>query len=123
MGRTFTHQVTIYYYFLSLDHLDGAGGAIGVGGNDDGQAVSLGQLLTSQVEVAYASDLLAVHHLVDAGNGSYNELISDLLAGSLAGSYSVSLNAVLAVTLEAQDLFILSPLGLAAVRMVSLPSG
>ena len=54
---------------LLLHDLDGGCGVIGVGGDDEGQAVGLIHLLTGHVEVAHAGNLLAVSHLVDAGRG------------------------------------------------------
>ena len=74
-----------------LHNLHSVGGAVGVGGNDDGQAVGLLHLLTSHVEVANASNLLALNHLVDASPGSYNELVGYLLALGLANGNGVSL--------------------------------
>ena len=53
-----------------LHNLNGAGGAVGVGGNDDGQALGLLHLLTGHVEVANASHLLVGIHLLDAGQRS-----------------------------------------------------
>ena len=79
-----------------LHHLNSAGGAVGVGGNNDGYTVSLLHLLTSHVEVANVSNSLAVHQLVNASTGisglSGNGYVHDNLAISLAFDVRNDLN-------------------------------
>jgi hypothetical protein len=73
--------------------------------------VSLLHLLASHVVVAYTSNSLAVSNLAQAGERAYVELISDGIAGKFAIGDGISLNAILAILGEVEDILILSPLG------------